>query len=115
MAIVTYETHAFHPGQNICTLRCEWRGRRGEARRGEATSLLASLTKAKDPPRSCTSAARSTLARLVARVSDEASGELARLVAISGVDHRGDLIIGDHDARLQLLPWTAKSVQIQLG
>ena len=45
----------------------------------------------------------------------EASGELARLVAISGVDHRGDLIIGDHDARLQLLPWTAKSVQIQPG
>ena len=27
MAIVTYETHAFHPGQNICTLRCEWRGK----------------------------------------------------------------------------------------
>ena len=51
MAIVTYETHAFHPGQNIYTLRCEWRGRRGEA-----TSLLASLTKAKDLPRSCTSA-----------------------------------------------------------
>ena len=45
----------------------------------------------------------------------KASGELARLVAISGVDHRGDLIIGDHDARLQLLPWTAKSVQIQPG
>jgi len=51
MAIVTYETHAFHPGQNIYTLHCEWRGRRGEA-----TSLLASLTKAKDLPRSCTSA-----------------------------------------------------------
>ena len=23
MAIVTYETHAFRPGQYICTLRCE--------------------------------------------------------------------------------------------
>ena len=32
----------------------------------EATSLLASLTKAKDPPRSCTSAGRPTLACLVA-------------------------------------------------
>ena len=65
IVIVTYETHAFHPGQNICTLRCEWRGRRGEA-----TSLLASLTKAKDPPRSCTSAGRLTLARLVAISGD---------------------------------------------
>ena len=47
MAIVTYETHAFHPGQYIGTLRCEWRG---EARRGETVSLLASLTKAKHRP-----------------------------------------------------------------
>jgi len=42
MAIVTYETHAFHPGQYIGTLRCEWRG--------ETVSLLASLTKAKHRP-----------------------------------------------------------------
>ena len=41
MAIVTYEMHAFHPGQNICTLRCEWRGRRGEARRGDIITRLA--------------------------------------------------------------------------
>jgi len=66
MAIVTYKTHAFYPGQNICTLRCEWRGRRGKARQGKATSLLVSLTKTKDPPRSCMSARRPTLARLVA-------------------------------------------------
>jgi len=46
-------------------------------RRGEATLLLASLTKAKDPPRSCTSAGRLTLARLVARVSGPGSASLA--------------------------------------
>ena len=43
---VTYKMHAFHPRQYICTLRMA-----RQMRRGEALLLLASLAKAKHPPR----------------------------------------------------------------
>jgi len=56
---VTYEMHAFHPRQYICTLRMAWQTRRGKARWREALLLLASLVKAKHPPRSYTNAGNS--------------------------------------------------------